>query len=336
LELGKDIFGTQFEDVGEKAALDIFKSMRKEVNTNGELDRFQNDLQKRFSFKFDRSVSSALNNFSSALESLKPAILPVVETFSNLMGGIGNFAKRYPTITKMIGVGVIGFLSATAAIGGLTLAMGGFKLVTGGILGVFSPLKLALFGTGKNAGLLAKSLTFLKPIGLALISPFGLIGLTIAAVGVGLYFLEKKTGALSKGWEWLKQTSIELWERIKILKEEFLSFSSAKIGEGVKILNNLWDKLLIKIDKGWGLVKRFKDSVSNFFGFPETNSSQSNTPESVSSNDIRDSSNRLGFDFTRPRQEESNFGSSTTNQYFINSSSRDVYSDLKQLSFMYG
>ncbi len=163
--IAKEIFGAQYEDVGETAMTAMLSGMNKQMKTTGAIDMMTKSLHDRFSYKWDASVSRLTNSFSRMLDDLKPHILPAIEWFGDLTESISDFSKQYGYIVKTIGAGIVVFA------------------VLAGVLGVIS-VAAGVFG-----------------IALAVItSPITLIMLGIAALTAGIIYLETEFGFFSGAW----------------------------------------------------------------------------------------------------------------------------------------
>lgn len=164
--IAKEIFGSQYEDVGETAMTAMLSGMNKKMQTTGAIDLMTQSLHGRFSYKWDAAVSNLTNSFSRLIEDLKPHILPAIEWFSKLTSGISDFSKKYQYIVKSIGAGIATFT------------------ILAGVLGVIA-VAAGVFG-----------------IALAIItSPLTLILLAVLAVAAGLIYMEAKFGSVSKAWD---------------------------------------------------------------------------------------------------------------------------------------
>lgn len=231
--IAKDIFGNQYEDVGETAMTAMLTGMNKKVQTAGTIDLMTKSLEDRFSHKWDTAISNLGNSFSEMIESIKPHLVPIVEWFSRITSRVTAFSQKYQYIMKTIAVGIAGFTALAGVLGILSVAVG-------------------VLGIAFNV----------------LTSPITLIILAIVAVGAGLYFLEKKTGIVSLIFgKWLDIVS-GCFSRIK----ETIGAVADLFENGFSIdgLLNVMEKaaktILTPFDTLFGtdLTELFKDTVKGW------------------------------------------------------------------------
>jgi len=219
LKAGAGIFGTQWEDAGSESVIAMLGAMSAEAKTTGELDNMAAIMQQRFSFKWQSALSETTNSISELLDSLKPHILPIVEWFGDAAKTVREFSQEYGYITKSIAAGIGGFITLTAGLGTLKIALGAGKIALA-----------------------------------ALTSPLGLAVGIIAGVAWGLYELEQRTGWVSLAWDGLKETFGHvvdfLGPSIDTLKKDFFSL--------VDEWSKLWDELTDGFEGFGGISIDFK------------------------------------------------------------------------------
>lgn len=221
--VGKEIFGAPFEDAGAEAIDAMIGAMGVEIQTSGSIDLMANNLQNKFSYKWDKAISTSQNAFFKMLDSLKAYLLPVIDWFGKASTEVSKFVKTYKNITAAVGISILAFA-------GLTVALGFFKIAA---------------GIGKTGfGLLGGALKLL-------FSPLGLIILGLVALGIGLYYLEQKTGLLSFAWEGLKNMWEGVWSVIEPSWQELKQLGA-----------ELWDGLI-------GLLKDFGLEIGESMTFSE-------------------------------------------------------------------
>jgi TP901 family phage tail tape measure protein len=210
--IAKEIFGAQYEDIGGDAMSAMLIGMQNEVKTTGSLDLLTQDMQGRWSYKWDQALSSSSNAFGKLIDTIKPHLVPLVEWFGQITGKLSDFVDKYQYITKTVGAGI----------------------------GIFMAMALILASIHTGAGVLKAAFTLLT-------SPIGLIIAGVALLGYGLYWLEKKTGIFSETWKLLSPLIDEvwiglqlLWDEVKGLGLELLNlipgFDDFKAGFDVKLL----------------------------------------------------------------------------------------------------
>ncbi len=218
--IAKEIFGAQYEDIGGDAMAAMLSGMNVKLKTSGSIDLLTNDLQGRFSYKWDRAVSNSTNAFSRMLDSLKPHVLPLIEWFGKATETVSNFSKKYGYIAKTIG----------ASIGIITVLTG----VLGGIAVV--------------AGIAGAAFTVLT-------SPILLVIAAVVGVGIGLVYLEKKTGVFSKTFKALSP-------KIKSIAARF-----SQLGKRISPVIDYVTNLLKAFD--WSKAgKAFEMTIDRFFLAP--------------------------------------------------------------------
>lgn len=111
---------------------------------------------------------------------IQPILIPMVELFISAATKLTEWAERYPFLTKVIGITVLGVLSLAAAVSAVSVAIGVSKLA-------FSSWALI---TGK-----AQAVMWLFNLSLWA-SPITWFVVGIAAVSAGLYFLITNFGAV--------------------------------------------------------------------------------------------------------------------------------------------
>ncbi|MDH5561864.1 MAG: phage tail tape measure protein, partial [Deltaproteobacteria bacterium] len=216
-KIGKDIFGTQWEDAGTEAMISALKGMNSNPKITGAAKGLEDKIASGFSFKWKKGLSEAQNATQRLFMSIIPVMLPVVEMFETGASKLSEWSSTYSNLAKLTALAVPALL---------------------GLAGAFGVLKIGI-------GMVSGAFTLLtSPIGLGL----GLI----VGLSYGLYKLEEKTGALSKAWEGFSEVMGPIWDSLKNLGGEALSI----VWETLKDLGSAIGDLfgMTKGDKGDGWV----------------------------------------------------------------------------------
>lgn len=228
--IAKEIFGAQYEDVGETAMTAMLSGMNKKMQTSGAIDMMTKSLHGRFSYKWDAAVSNLTNSFSRMIEDLKPHILPAIEWFSDLTKSISDFSKQYGYIVKTIGAGIVVFA------------------VLAGVLGVLSVVA-GIFGV----------------VMAVVTSPITLIILGLTALAAGFIYLESEFGFFSNAWN---ETVAEFERTVEAFKR--LGDDIGKAWEGIKNYfisdTGFYADFIKPIEDffGSGMGKLFLDTISGW------------------------------------------------------------------------
>lgn len=220
LKIGKALFGTQFEDVGKETVQSVFEGMQKEINFSGELDKLQNSLESRTSFKFDKGMSKVTNQWNDLLQQLAPILSQLLDRINSVLSGFTSFSKDFPNLTK----GMIDFsMAATASL----VAFGGiYKLFKGGrFLKSIAGSSGALKSVGTAAGLTSLSSTGAsKKVKL---DPLTLTPISSAD--------KSKTGAIMKSAKSLGSSALRVagWAGIAYVIYEALDYFDDKVAKSI-------------------------------------------------------------------------------------------------------
>lgn len=259
-QIGKEIFGTQYEDTGAKAMTAMLEGMNSAVKSSGTIDLITKNMQDRIGWKWDNALSNMTNATAEMMTSLKPAILPAIEWFGEAAESVKDFSTDYKSLTKTIVLAGIGLLGITATVGLAKMVFGGLSTSLAITKMGFGGIKTGANGAKKAFGGLKNKIAMLKKIssiGLPALLKMGLWGglaAGIAYAGYKLYEYEQETGNISKAWN-------ELPGKIQKAKEGII----VEYDELTGGLRELWGGLGNSADKSF---KELKEKVNNFIANP--------------------------------------------------------------------
>lgn len=227
-----DLFGAEYAD--DIALLTGgLDSYRKSIKLVSKAQNYQNSMQREFENRSQTTSNNLtlLGNNLSAIainvgSLLLPAINSIVTPIGKVLGGVANWAVKFPTVTKVLAgltVGIIGVsvvASALAFMGGF-VAMGWLRTVN-----IFTLLNGHLI-LSKGLMLASKSAT------LALTSAQWLLNAALNANPIGLLITGIALGAflIYKYWQPIKGFFMSIWTQIKT------AFSGGLLGIGALILD---------------------------------------------------------------------------------------------------
>mgnify|MGYP005814799189 CR=1 FL=1 len=201
---------------------------------------------------------SATNTITKAITPLLKTLIPLVLNIVKVSVAIGRWASEHPTLTKFI-------MFATAALGGLMLALGSFILLAPGLLAASSMIATGLGGMTIAQWAAAKgamALNFaLAPMTLIVLGIVAAIGLLIAAAWLIGTNWDKISKWLGETWDKIKKGFAALVEWFKKNSQQlldiFLSITMPWLKAAQMIITH-WDKIkdffgnLIGMAKDWG------------------------------------------------------------------------------------
>lgn len=332
LELGKNIFGTQFEDVGREQVKEIFQGMRKELKLSNQFKMLQEDIKERTSFKLDTSMSSLSNSFNRMIRSFEPVIIPIIEKIDSFFTGVSEFTVKFPNITKSV-------VNLSLALGGLALSLGAFKILKGSLKMITAPLSLlsilpkkseshgSSFGDGFKKGLGSG----MKGIGKMIFGKL-LVGFKVGLTGFALSalpsILEDAFNAF-KAIDFSKELSFEGF------KEKFKIPTLEEIKKDWEVATNRTSrdfKNLLQLDLNQIVIDRKQDRIidakESYTHTIENRESAKDVEQRITGNSYRNE--YVTRNETKTEKKEYHI----TNHIYSNS--RDVKSDLLDLSLVYG
>ncbi len=212
-----DIFGSMEAQIFAKDFLvnaDKYLQMLKTMDSaHGTTGKAFKKMASTASFAFDQ-LKVQLQRFAIVLGStLLPGINAVLKALNTFLSPIAQFASKHQTLTKILIGGLVAFSLTTAAFGAL-----GF--VVGSLINAYTNLKIAteLLTLHKARLLVAiRGVTgaFFSFNTALLANPITWVVAGIVALGVVLFWLQKRFGLLTKAWNWLSEGLV--WLKNKIL-----------------------------------------------------------------------------------------------------------------------
>ncbi|MED3396853.1 phage tail tape measure protein [Bacillus wiedmannii] len=172
-ELGKAIFGTKFEDMGNEVVLGLTNVDGALGDVDGSMKNMQKTQQEAFGVRWQKLVRTTM----ASLEPLGQAILDIAEVaLPPIIKAVELAAKAFSSIPKPIQIGIVAILGMVAVLGPLVAMMGFMTSGVGAFVGSFRFLvpvltKVPLLFTG------------ILKIGPRLISMFAMIGRAVAFLG---------------------------------------------------------------------------------------------------------------------------------------------------------
>ncbi|HHL3302238.1 TPA: phage tail tape measure protein [Bacillus cereus] len=172
-ELGKAIFGTKFEDMGNEVVLGLTNVDGALGDVDGSMKNMQKTQQEAFGVRWQKLVRTTM----ASLEPLGQAILDIAEVaLPPIIKAVELAAKAFSSIPKPIQIGIVAILGMVAVLGPLIAMMGFMTSGVGAFVGSFRFLvpvlsKVPLLFTG------------ILKLGPRLIGMFGMIGRAVAFLG---------------------------------------------------------------------------------------------------------------------------------------------------------
>ncbi|OOR26977.1 phage tail tape measure protein [Bacillus wiedmannii] len=201
-ELGKAIFGTKFEDMGNEVVLGLTNVDGALGDVDGSMKNMQKTQQEAFGVRWQKLTRTTM----ASLEPLGQAILDIAEVaLPPIIKAVEVAAKAFSSIPKPIQIGIVAILGMVAVLGPLVAMMGFMTSGVGAFVGSFRFLvpvlsKVPLLFTGilklgpkliGMFGMIARAVAFLGStafagllkVGPKLIGMFGAIGRALAILG---------------------------------------------------------------------------------------------------------------------------------------------------------
>ncbi|MHA4128196.1 phage tail tape measure protein [Bacillus cereus] len=172
-ELGKAIFGTKFEDMGNEVVLGLTNVDGALGDVDGSMKNMQKTQQEAFGVRWQKLVRTTM----ASLEPLGQAILDIAEVaLPPIIKAVELAAKAFSSIPKPIQIGIVAILGMVAVLGPLVAMMGFMTSGVGAFVGSFRFLvpvltKVPMLFTG------------ILKLGPRLIGMFGMIGRAVAFLG---------------------------------------------------------------------------------------------------------------------------------------------------------
>lgn len=225
--IGTGIFGTQFEDAGEKAIFGMLNSMSREIRQSGTMATIHSELEQQFFWKWNAAVSNVNNSVTEMFEQMKPVMSPLLDEISEGADSLREFSQRYKYITRAIGLSGVGVFAAALSFGLLKIGVGAAKMSLDGM---------------KTAAKLATS-------------KIGILGMGVGWLAYELIKLEAETGAVSKAWE----NAEKIWTpSLENLSKEF--------NKHLPTFNNGLEELKTELGLTFGLSQKDMESFGTLFG----------------------------------------------------------------------
>ncbi|MDA2124469.1 phage tail tape measure protein [Bacillus cereus] len=172
-ELGKAIFGTKFEDMGNEVVLGLNNVNGALGDVDGAMGKMQKTQQEAFGVRWQKLMRTTM----ASLEPVGQAIIDIAEVaLPPIIKAVELAAKAFSSIPKPIQIGIVAILGMVAVLGPLIAMMGFMTSGVGAFVGSFRFLvpvlsKVPLLFTG------------ILKIGPRLIGMFGMIGRAVAFLG---------------------------------------------------------------------------------------------------------------------------------------------------------
>ncbi|MGN4289507.1 phage tail tape measure protein [Bacillus cereus group sp. MYBK87-2] len=172
-ELGKAIFGTKFEDMGNEVVLGLNNVNGALGDVDGAMGKMQKTQQEAFGVRWQKLMRTTM----ASLEPVGQAIIDIAEVaLPPIIKAVELAAKAFSSIPKPIQIGIVAILGMVAVLGPLIAMMGFMTSGVGAFVGSFRFLvpvlsKVPLLFTG------------ILKLGPRLIGMFGMIGRAVAILG---------------------------------------------------------------------------------------------------------------------------------------------------------
>ena len=259
-----DLFGAEYSD---DLALLVggLENYTKALDSTADRTKYLGSMNKEFETRskttannlklLGNTVSGIAINFGSLL---LPALNSVLEPLKILGNFIGDFVTEFPTLSKIVGIAVVGFI-------GLSLA---FSAV--GFMGSLALTGLLAVGRGL---LVVNSLFLANPIGMAIAA----IGI---AVGLIYYYWEPIKGFFINLWQSVSGIFQSAWDGIKNVFSSALYILKEYLGWtplGMIVNNwsfiepffvNLWNTVTQIFSTTWENIKSSFNGVIDFIKAP--------------------------------------------------------------------
>lgn len=265
-QLGVEMFGTMWEDLGEEAVLAL-------LNTKGEIAPTTDALKEINSIKYD-NIGSAIEGIkrnlqTSLAEPIKNEVMPAVNEFIEDVdwSGVGQ------TIGEAFGAVAEGAVAVANGIKDATQWMKEHEAVVIAVATVIGVLTAAITAynivQGIKAAMDAAQVTTVWALvaahiaqaaaAMAAIAPYVLIVAAIAAV-IAIIVI------LIKNWDKVVEACKKAWEKVKATLSQWGAWINANVIQPVKnFFSNLWSSVKNAASSAWNGIKSVWSAVKGWF-----------------------------------------------------------------------
>lgn len=271
IEAATRLFGKEYGDDAAKLANNIEEYRRqlemvRSEEQKGSMQREAAARMQNMSAQYELAKNSVFNLSSQIGESLKPALLSLMQVAASVLNGIRAWVKDHPVLTGVLVKG----LAVTAAI---VTALGALALAVAAVIGPLAILRygfamLSIMGGGPLPMLMTLGKTILPMVGNAilfigralLMNP---IGLLITAIAGAAFLIYRYWGPISTFFSGL-WTNITTFARTAwgSLTTWFATLPAQMLTIGGQIIDGLWQGLASKWEGLKAKVAEIANSIS--------------------------------------------------------------------------
>lgn len=258
-QLGVELWGTKWEDVGSEAILAMGGVSGALDGAKGSMDGMVAVQEQTFGQRFQsmlRELGAALLPLGEVLMNMASAIMPY------LAAAVQTVSEWFSNLSPAIQTAVTIFGIIAAVLGPVITVLG---MVVGAISNLIGPIMTAvswftrLSALGPIFGTVMSALA--GPIGIVIAA----VGLLVAA-GIALYKNWDEVKAfLKQTWEMIKETAVTVFNSIKDFFAQWgptiLAVLTGPIGLLVKMIASNWDTIKSTTSTVWNAIKSFISSV---------------------------------------------------------------------------
>ena len=240
-ELGKAIFGTKFEDMGNEVVLGLTNVDGALGDVDGSMKNMQKTQQEAFGVRWQKLVRTTM----ASLEPLGQAILDIAEVaLPPIIKAVEVAAKAFSSIPKPIQIGIVAILGMVAVLGPLVAMMGFMTSGVGAFVGSLRFLvpiltKVPMLFTG------------ILKVGPKLISMFGGIGKALALLGRSMMTL------LMNPWTIAILAIVGLVYLIYKNWDDIVKYTKKAVKWIGDVCSKAWDATVKGAKKAWNGLGKF-------------------------------------------------------------------------------
>lgn len=282
-------------DKGISGYNDMIASMSSQATLEQKVDAQLSTLKQLW----EAATGTFTNTMAAFGESIAPELKSLTESLGRLSESLSKFIKNHPGLTKIIGLGIMGFTAIAGAVGAAGFAVGaaakvfsfgagGLKLIMQG--GLWAAKSISWLSFVMRYQFVTSVVPALSKIGTAFkalwaimaANPWVLIAAAAIAAAILIYKnWDKIVAWFKKIWEYIKMYALQAWEW---LKKMFLNYTP--YGLIIKHLDKisawfsgLWERIKSLTSQAWqwlkkmflnytphGLIIKHWSSIVGFFG----------------------------------------------------------------------
>jgi len=250
-QIGVDLFGTKFEDMGAKTVFSLNDVNTSLQNTKGSMDALAQSQEESFGMK----LQSSLRSIGAALE-------PVGIILLNMLMQVTPYLERFALWFQNLSPGI---QRVVVVIGGLLAILGPLISFFGFFLQGVMPIINVVTKLWSWISKLAPVFKVLRIVMLALTGPVGIVIAIITALVTAIVLLWQKNeafrNAVTKAWNWIKDTAVKVFNYVISFFQKWgstiLAVVTGPIGALALFIYKNFDSIKSKAQSIFSKVKDF-------------------------------------------------------------------------------